>query len=207
MHPVRSVSGARVAAGFCVGAKQKETELPSGIVAMGARVYDPYTGTFAQPDPIQGGGANAYGYTDGDPVNETDLTGDCFPCISVDDVVHVVTWPVREGAAVGEDVAGAAVDVGARAAGGVFGAIVEPLLFPTNLNAASCETHDDCESPTLTPDQIRKGPAGPKITGTAQRGSPYPDPDGGPEFEPGASKGLKAAVIIAKILGVLTHGH
>ena len=43
---------------------------------MGARVYDPYTGTFTQPDPIQGGGANAYGYTDGDPVNETDLSGD-----------------------------------------------------------------------------------------------------------------------------------
>jgi hypothetical protein len=43
---------------------------------MGARVYDPYTGTFTQPDPIKGGGANAYGYTDGDPVNETDLSGD-----------------------------------------------------------------------------------------------------------------------------------
>jgi uncharacterized protein RhaS with RHS repeats len=43
---------------------------------MGARVYNPYTGTFTQPDPIQGGGANAYGYTDGDPVNETDLSGD-----------------------------------------------------------------------------------------------------------------------------------
>jgi uncharacterized protein RhaS with RHS repeats len=42
---------------------------------MGARVYDPYTGTFTQPDPIQGGGANAYGYTDGDPVNEEDLAG------------------------------------------------------------------------------------------------------------------------------------
>jgi uncharacterized protein RhaS with RHS repeats len=42
---------------------------------MGARVYDPYTGTFTQPDPIPGGGANAYGYTDGDPVNETDLSG------------------------------------------------------------------------------------------------------------------------------------
>jgi hypothetical protein len=131
---------------------------------MGARVYDPYTGTFLQTDPVQGGGANAYGYTDGDPVNETDLTGDCFPCISVDDVVHVVTWPVREGAAVGEDVAGAAVDVGARAAGGVFGAIVEPLLFPTTLNAASCEMHNDCgtvfaernpaQDKSLTPDDI-----------------------------------------------------
>ena len=58
-----------------LGGKGKATELPSGIVAMGARVYDPYTGTFTQPDPIQGGGANAYGYTDGDPVNETDLSG------------------------------------------------------------------------------------------------------------------------------------
>lgn len=46
---------------------------------MGARVYDPYTGTFTQPDPIQGGSANAYGYTAGDPVNGSDLTGD-FLC-------------------------------------------------------------------------------------------------------------------------------
>jgi hypothetical protein len=45
---------------------------------MGARVYDPYTGTFTQPDPVQGGGANAYGYTNGDPVNETDLDGRSF---------------------------------------------------------------------------------------------------------------------------------
>jgi uncharacterized protein RhaS with RHS repeats len=42
---------------------------------MGARVYDPDTGTFTQPDPIEGGGANAYGYTDGDPINELDLSG------------------------------------------------------------------------------------------------------------------------------------
>jgi hypothetical protein len=42
---------------------------------MGARVYDPYTGTFLQTDPVQGGGANAYGYTDGDPVNALDLNG------------------------------------------------------------------------------------------------------------------------------------
>jgi hypothetical protein len=42
---------------------------------MGARVYNPYTGAFTQPDPIQGGGATPYGYTDGDPVNEEDLAG------------------------------------------------------------------------------------------------------------------------------------
>jgi uncharacterized protein RhaS with RHS repeats len=54
---------------------------------MGARVYDPYTGTFTQPDPIQGGGANAYGYTDGDPVNETDLSGNCVGELAVDPAI------------------------------------------------------------------------------------------------------------------------
>jgi hypothetical protein len=43
---------------------------------MGARVYDPSTGTFTQPDPVIGGGATPYGYTNGDPVNETDLDGE-----------------------------------------------------------------------------------------------------------------------------------
>jgi uncharacterized protein RhaS with RHS repeats len=50
---------------------------------MGARVYNPYTGTFLQTDPVQGGGPNAYGYTAGDPVNQTDLSGKCLlwiPC-------------------------------------------------------------------------------------------------------------------------------
>jgi hypothetical protein len=43
---------------------------------MGARVYDPDTGTFLQTDPDPGADPNAYGYTAGDPVNETDLSGD-----------------------------------------------------------------------------------------------------------------------------------
>jgi hypothetical protein len=42
---------------------------------MGARDYNPYTGTFLQADPIQGGGLNTYGYANGDAVNQTDLTG------------------------------------------------------------------------------------------------------------------------------------
>jgi len=45
---------------------------------MGARVYDPYTGTFTQPDPIQGGGLTTFGYANGDPVNQTDLNGEGF---------------------------------------------------------------------------------------------------------------------------------
>jgi RHS repeat-associated protein len=51
------------------------TELPSGVVAMGARSYVPQVGRFLQPDPMAGGSANAYAYTNGNPVNETDLTG------------------------------------------------------------------------------------------------------------------------------------
>ena len=51
------------------------TELPSGAVAMGVRSYVPQIGRFLQPDPIPGGSANAYAYTDGNPVNETDVTG------------------------------------------------------------------------------------------------------------------------------------
>jgi hypothetical protein len=41
---------------------------------MGARVYDPYSGTFLQTDLLSQG-PTPYGYTAGDPVNETDLSG------------------------------------------------------------------------------------------------------------------------------------
>ena len=42
---------------------------------MGARVYIPTTGAFLQTDPKPGADANAYGYADGDPVNNADLSG------------------------------------------------------------------------------------------------------------------------------------
>jgi uncharacterized protein RhaS with RHS repeats len=105
---------------------------------MGARVYDPYTGTFTQPDPIQGSGANAYGYTDGDPVNETDLSGDCTFCLStLEDAGRVVLGGA-------EDVGGAALSVGARVFGGTVGGFVTFLAFPSSVGAAPCEMHNDC---------------------------------------------------------------
>jgi uncharacterized protein RhaS with RHS repeats len=114
---------------------------------MGARVYDPDTGTFLQTDPIQGGGANAYGYTDGDPVNETDLSGDCgFPIGCLEAAGGAI---LRGGEDAGsglldgaKGVSGALLDVGAR--GFAAFAILKPLIFPTTLNAAPCETHNDC---------------------------------------------------------------
>lgn len=58
------------------GASALRTELPSGVVAMGARSYVPEVGRFLQPDPIEGGSANAYAYTYGDPVNSSDPSGE-----------------------------------------------------------------------------------------------------------------------------------
>ncbi len=72
-------------------------------------MYDPYTGTFTQPDPIQEGGANAYGYADGDPVNKTDLSGDepCGEAGEVGDfpglVGNVVGWITGSGACPGQE--------------------------------------------------------------------------------------------------------
>jgi RHS repeat-associated protein len=52
------------------------TEFPTGIIAMGARSYVPEIGRFLQPDPVEGGSANEYSYTYGDPVNTSDPSGE-----------------------------------------------------------------------------------------------------------------------------------
>jgi RHS repeat-associated protein len=59
-----------------LGADEIPTELPSGIMDMGARSYVPQLGRFLQPDPRPGGSANAYTYTFGDPVNSSDPSGE-----------------------------------------------------------------------------------------------------------------------------------
>jgi RHS repeat-associated protein len=59
-----------------LGAIELPTELPSGVISMGARSYIPQLGRFLQPDPIPGGSANAYSYTFGDPVNSSDPSGE-----------------------------------------------------------------------------------------------------------------------------------
>ena len=59
-----------------LGAAQRPTELPSGLIAMGARGYVPQIGRFLQPDPRRGGSDNPYGYANDDPLNESDLSGE-----------------------------------------------------------------------------------------------------------------------------------
>ncbi|HEX5923489.1 MAG TPA: LamG-like jellyroll fold domain-containing protein [Baekduia sp.] len=60
-----------------LGGKQRSAELPSGVVAMGQRSYIPSLGRFLQVDPVDGGSANPYDYTNQDPVNQRDLDGRC----------------------------------------------------------------------------------------------------------------------------------
>ncbi len=59
-----------------LGAAERPTELPTGVINMGARTYIPQLGRFEQTDPQPGGSANAYAYTDDDPINQADLSGE-----------------------------------------------------------------------------------------------------------------------------------
>jgi RHS repeat-associated protein len=70
-----------------LGAIGLPTELPSGVIAMGARSYVPQLGRFLQPDAIQGGSANAYAYTFGDPVNSSDPTGAYAATVEASDYI------------------------------------------------------------------------------------------------------------------------
>ncbi|GAB4048641.1 RHS repeat-associated core domain-containing protein [Catellatospora paridis] len=60
-----------------LGAKQRSAEALSGVITMGARLYDPRLGRFLSVDPIVGGNCNPYDYVCQDPANQFDLDGRC----------------------------------------------------------------------------------------------------------------------------------
>jgi RHS repeat-associated protein len=57
-----------------------EHEGTLATIEMGARQYVPGLGRFLQVDPVEGGSANDYEYTGGDPVNRFDLDGRAWKC-------------------------------------------------------------------------------------------------------------------------------
>ncbi|MDX3458585.1 DNRLRE domain-containing protein [Streptomyces sp. ME02-8801-2C] len=58
-----------------LGEAQRSSDAQSGIMLMGLRLYNSGTGRFLSVDPVLGGSANAYDYTNQDPVNQVDLAG------------------------------------------------------------------------------------------------------------------------------------
>ncbi|WGL52978.1 RHS repeat-associated core domain-containing protein [Nocardioides sp. BP30] len=57
------------------GAFGKTTDSSSGLIMLGARALNPSEGRFMTVDPVEGGCANPYTYSFGDPINHPDLTG------------------------------------------------------------------------------------------------------------------------------------
>lgn len=73
-----------------LGAKERSTELPSGVIQMGVRSYVPALGRFLQVDPVVGGSLNDYDYAYQDPVNVTDLDGRCPVCGAARALVNAI---------------------------------------------------------------------------------------------------------------------
>ncbi|HVV75606.1 MAG TPA: RHS repeat-associated core domain-containing protein, partial [Mycobacteriales bacterium] len=63
-----------------LGGKRRDSGDLGGLVLMGIRMYDPYSGRFLSVDPVPGGSANDYDYSFQDPVNGFDLNGRCSIC-------------------------------------------------------------------------------------------------------------------------------
>jgi RHS repeat-associated protein len=84
------------------GQQQKLTD--GNIVQMGARPYQPGLGRFLGVDPVEGGCANNYTYSFGDPINHPDLNGeflgvgDAFCYLSMPHTeLALGTWTGAEG--------------------------------------------------------------------------------------------------------------
>ena len=67
-----NVPGGGIGYGW-LGAKERAMD-NSGVVLMGARLYNPMTGAFTSVDPVFGGNTTAYAYPQ-DPINMVDLDG------------------------------------------------------------------------------------------------------------------------------------
>jgi RHS repeat-associated protein len=123
--------------GFAGGLYDADT----GLVRFGARDYDPSVGRWVSKDPMRFGGGdkpNLYLYTNGDPVNFVDWTGQ---------QTMDPTWWGPLGGLVGGAVAGGAIGSAAGGVGAIPGALIGAcvgVLFLTSGDSSSDE--DDCDN-------------------------------------------------------------
>jgi RHS repeat-associated protein len=118
-----------------LGAKQRAADNPDGIILMGLRLYNPFSGRFLSVDPVPGGSANRYDYVFGDPINKLDLDGNCWGCRWVKrhivkhwrGIAQVALWSAA-------GIAGAAC---IAATAGVCGGVVAGYLIAGGLGAAA----------------------------------------------------------------------
>ncbi|MFB7938309.1 DNRLRE domain-containing protein [Streptomyces sp. NPDC056049] len=75
-----------------LGGKQRSSQTLTGLVLMGARLYNPTTGRFLSIDPVRGGSANAYEFSFADPVNRPDVSGRWVPLVLGAIRVGVACW-------------------------------------------------------------------------------------------------------------------
>lgn len=78
-----------------LGAQQRSNDALGGLQLMGARLYNPKTGSFLQCDPILGGGATQYGFPY-DPVNISDLSGESWELMTTRTSQLVSTSHLRQ---------------------------------------------------------------------------------------------------------------
>jgi len=104
------------------GTANRQTET-TGLILMGARVYNPVTGQFTSPDPIPGGNENTYTYPN-DPINQNDFTG-CWPwdILAIGATVAAIAVGIALSAAAFGMFCAATAGIGCIAALGVAGAL------------------------------------------------------------------------------------
>jgi RHS repeat-associated protein len=84
-----------------IGYQGDYTDPSTGLVLMGARWYDPATGSFVSNDQVNGSplasptDSNPYAYTNGNPLTQTDPSGHCS-VIPLDDVAVLGGCPTGE---------------------------------------------------------------------------------------------------------------
>jgi RHS repeat-associated protein len=88
-----------------LGGKERATDT-SGLILMGARLYNTVTTLFTSTDPVAGGNTTTYAYPQ-DPANQSDITGECvfavvdtLVCIGVGEALFAGAVAIAGGVAV-----------------------------------------------------------------------------------------------------------